>query len=214
MTAVVGSREDRESHVAVRESQRHPAWHSTVIAVDILAKAALISSIALVAVDPAWGHLEGKSPMARAIAFPLCALVLPAWWRARRPPATFPWLADTLLTVTCFADILGNRLDLYDTVSWFDDAVHFCVTGMWSGVFLVLARRHVTTAWGALSSALAFGLTASLSWEFFYSDTIGDLTLGWCGALVAGVCAVIWQKHRAPVVRQEGAHLPSGSRPV
>ena len=39
-------------------------------------------------------------------------------------PDLVPWLPDLLITITCFTDILGNRMDLYDTVVWFDDWMH------------------------------------------------------------------------------------------
>jgi hypothetical protein len=36
---------------------------------------------------------------------------------------------DLLITLTCFTDIMGNRMDLYDTVVWFDDWMHFSTPG-------------------------------------------------------------------------------------
>lgn len=171
-----------------------------VIVVDLAAKAALVGSLVVVLLDPSWGNLEGKAPVARAITYPLLAFLLPAWWLLRRPAAPFPWLADTFFTLTCFTDILGNRLDLYDRVSWFDDAVHFGNTALLCAAFLLLTTTATTSLWRLLERSIAFGMTASLAWEVFeyltfvtrsrelanaYRDTIGDLVLAWLGAVVA-----------------------------
>ena len=54
----------------------------------------------------------------------------------------FPWLPDLLITITCFTDVLGNRMDLYDTVVWFDDWMHVMNTGLLAAavVWLTLPR--------------------------------------------------------------------------
>ncbi len=177
-----------------------------MIVIDLAAKAALVGSLVVVLLDPAWGNLEGKAPTARAVTYPLLAFVLPAWWLVRRPARPFPWLADTLATLTCFTDILGNRLDLYDRVSWFDDAVHFGNTALLCAGFLLLTTPPRTSFWRLLERSLAFGLSASLAWEVFeyltfvtrsrelanaYRDTIGDLTLAWLGAVTAALLLTV-----------------------
>ena len=45
--------------------------------------------------------------------------------------------------MTCFSDFLGNRLNLYDTVVWFDDFMHFANTGLLTAAFLLLTMAPV-----------------------------------------------------------------------
>ncbi|CUR59827.1 hypothetical protein NOCA1190115 [metagenome] len=100
-----------------------------VVAFDVLAKVVLVLAMARVAVDPSWGNLEGKSPTTRAVTYPMLAFVVPVghlWLRSGRP---YPWVADLLVTLPAFSDILGNRFDLFDRVVWFDDLLHFVATG-------------------------------------------------------------------------------------
>ena len=105
---------------------------------------------------------------------------------------TLPWLID----------LIGNRLNLFDTVSWWDDAMHFILWGLLTaGVLLAFVpptlSRGLTTF-----VALGFGTTAAVVWEVgeyvafvrsspelqtAYTDTLGDLTLGTLGALLAGL---------------------------
>ena len=108
-------------------ARRPPGPPTALVVLDVLGKAALVASLAIVLVDPAWGNLEGKAPTARALTYPLVAFAVPVWWLLRRPARAYPWLADVLLTVVAFSDILGNRLDLYDSVVWFDDLMHVTV---------------------------------------------------------------------------------------
>ena len=101
----------------MRSGASRPPVPSPVLAVlDVLGKVVLVVSLVAVLVDPSWGNLEGKAPTARALTYPLVAFAVPVWWHVRRPARAYPWLADLLLTVVAFSDILGNRLDLYDSV--------------------------------------------------------------------------------------------------
>lgn len=181
--------------------------HDLVLLLDLAAKAVLVLLVVRVGLDPTWGNLEGKAPVARAVTYPLAAFVIPVVWALRFRGRPFPWLPDLLVTLTCFSDILGNRLDLYDSVVWFDDAVHVVVTGLVSAAAVLLTmRRGAFTL--VLQRALAVGLSAALAWELFeyvsfvtrsaefagaYRDTIGDLVLGWVGSvLAAGVIVLRW----------------------
>ncbi len=195
--------------------------HRGLVVLDLGAKALLALSLAVVLVDPAWGNLEGKGSVARALGYPLVALVVPVWWWARtlragsvRPP--YPWLADALLTGTGFSDILGNRLDLYDEVVWFDDVMHLVTSvAICSAVLLLTAARDASLRQLAERS-VAVGMTISLTWELLeyaafvtrsselrtaYADTLGDLTLNWLGTIVAAALVHLrWRHHvSAPV---------------
>lgn len=166
-------------------------------------KGALAASLMLVLLDPSWGNLEGKSPVLRAVLYPLVVAVVPLlWWRfARERP--YPWLADLLATSVGFTDILGNRLDLYDSVVWFDDWVHFCNGAVAVSAALLLTTSRDSPFVIVLERGLAFGLSMAIGWEVVeyvsflqqhaterstaYSDTVLDLALGACGAVAAAI---------------------------
>lgn len=169
---------------------------------DLTAKVVLLMVVVRVGLDPAWGNLEGKAPGTRALTYPLLALLVPALFVLRPSPGRYPWGADLLVTLPGFSDLLGNRLDLYDRVLWFDDLVHVANTGLLSAAILVLCGAAHAPVWRRLELAVASGMTLSLAWELWeyyafvtrsgeaataYADTVGDLVLGWAGAVVAAL---------------------------
>ena len=83
----------------------------------------------------------------------------------------FPWLADLLITLTGFTDILGNRLDLYDHVVWFDDWMHLMNVAFLSAAVLLLTTSADTPPTAVLERSLAFGTTAALVWELYEFTT-------------------------------------------
>lgn len=176
-----------------------PTW---VVLLDVTAKVLLLLAITRVALDPAWGNLEGKAPAARALTYPLLAFVVPLTHVVRRSQGPYPWLADLLVTVPAFSDILGNRLDLYDTVSWFDDAIHLVNTGLLGAAAVLLAGWAGAPLRRRAALSIAAGMTFAVAWEVWeyasfvtrsaevgtaYADTVWDLALGWLGTVVAAV---------------------------
>lgn len=189
-----------------------------VAALDVLGKVALLAFLAAVVVDPAWGNLEGKAPTGRALTYPMLAFLLPAWWTVRRPSGPYPWLSDLLLTFTGFSDILGNRLDLYDRVVWFDDWMHFANVGCVTAALVLVTMHRTVSAVAVLERSVALGMTAALTWELFeyasfvtrsselptaYSDTLGDLAAGWAGAVAAAMLVHFAWRHHLPEHRLE-----------
>lgn len=182
-----------------------------LVVLDLTAKALLLLLVLQVALDPAWGNLEGKAPGARAVTYPLLAFLVPVVFHLRRSGGSYPWGADVLLTVPAFSDMLGNRLDLYDRVDWFDDLVHVANTGFLAAAVVLLCGAAGAPLRRRLELALASGMTLSLLWELWelyafvqrsaeagnaYVDTVGDLALGWVGAVLAALLV----------------HAPDGSR--
>lgn len=182
---------------------------------DVAAKVVLLILLALVAINPEWGNLEGKAPVARAVIYPMFAFIVPAiWWAFLRTRRPYPWAADLLATLASFSDILGNRLDLYDALTWFDDWMHFMNTGVVSAAVVILTLDHTATRAAVVERAIAAGLTGSLAWELFeyvsfvtrsvelnwaYADTLGDLSLGWVGSVVAALLIhATWQTFEEP----------------
>jgi hypothetical protein len=180
-------------------------------AADVTAKVVLVWMLVSALIDPDLANLRDKAAEARAIGYPLLAFTVPAiwllWWKER---ASFPWLADLMVTITCFSDILGNRMDLYDAVVWFDDWMHFANTGLLAGAVILLTLHRSTPFHRVVERALAFGATAAIAWElaeyvafirggtersFAYTDTLGDLVLGTLGSVVAAVLIhALWRQ--------------------
>jgi hypothetical protein len=157
--------------------------------------------------NPDLGGVKAKAGGSRAFAYPLAMMIVPAiWWlfyRAR----PFPWLGDLLLCLPWFTDTLGNRLNLYDTLSWFDDWMHFMNTGLLAAAFILLTLPRDVRFARVLERGLAFGATAAIGWEvaeffafisrstereFAYADTLGDLALGLLGGTIASVL-IAWR---------------------
>ena len=170
---------------------------------NVFAKGALVLLLLLALLYPDQGNLRDKAAGMRAVGYPLISFTLPfLWWTLWRERMSFPWLSDLLITITCFSDILGNRMDLYDTVVWFDDLMHFANTGLLAAAFILLTLSRDVGFGRVLERALAFGASAAIAWElaeffafisrstereFAYADTLGDLALGTAGAVLAGL---------------------------
>lgn len=176
---------------------------SAVRATSVLAKAALVLLLALAMLYPDSGNMRDKAAGLRAVGYPLLAFTVPViWFWQWKDKVAFPWVADLMVTITCFTDVLGNRMDLYDTVVWFDDWMHFMNTGLLAAALVLLTLPRSAGLASVLERALAFGATAAIAWEvaeyfafiskstelrFAYADTLGDLALGVLGAVVAAV---------------------------
>lgn len=187
------------SELAIERSAT-PAFARTA---NVFAKGALVLLLVLALLYPDQGNMRDKAAGMRAVGYPLISFTVPVlWWTLWRERISFPWLTDLLITITCFTDILGNRMDLYDTVVWFDDWMHFMNTGLLAAAFILLTLPRDVGLGRVLERALAFGAPAAIAWElaeFFafisksserelaYADTLGDLALGAAGAVLAAV---------------------------
>ncbi|GAA1679182.1 hypothetical protein GCM10009745_23670 [Kribbella yunnanensis] len=185
-----------------------PATHrNRVRYAALIAKVLLFALLLTALIWPDLSGIKGKASTARLIVYPIGAMVLPLWWWAygrtrSKLHRTFPWPADLLLTLPWLIDLIGNRLNLFDSVTWWDDAMHFVLWGfLTAGALLAFAPRNLSRAVTAFV-ALGFGATAAVIWELgeyvafvrkspelqtAYTDTLGDLALGTLGALLAGL---------------------------
>ncbi|MBZ5736786.1 hypothetical protein [Nocardioides mangrovi] len=169
---------------------------------NVVAKLGLIMLLWVALSHPDLGHLRGKAAVARAISYPLMAFLVPAAWYLFWRDRAYPWLADLLITIPCFSDILGNRLNLYDTLRSFDDWMHFGNLALLTGGVILLTLPRSASLGACLERALAFGATAAIIWEVgeylaflrlygdrfdAYGDTLGDLCTGTVGALVGAL---------------------------
>ena len=183
---------------------------------DLLVKVVLVVLLASALVFPDLSGVKEKAGTARLVVYPLGIVAVPLWWWAwgrRRSARTgrggFPWGADLLVSLPWLLDTLGNRLDLFDTVSWWDDGMHLLNWALLTaGVLLAWAPRGISRGL-VVVAALAFGMSAALLWELgeyatflrtspelqtAYTDTLGDLTLGSLGSLVAGVLVALLRR--------------------
>jgi len=123
--------------------------------------------------------------------------------------------------------VLGNVVDFYDKIAWWDDVNHFAnwlFLSLGAGALLLRARIEPLIAAGLV---VAFGSTLVILWEVgeyltflrgneaelptAYRDTIGDMTYGLLGSLMAA--AVVWyairrhleQARGTPASRQDSA---------
>jgi hypothetical protein len=182
------------------------AWVIVGLTVAQLAVAALASSSSAVQLD----QFEGKAFGARLIAYPLVMLLLPAiWWTARRrrggdaASQPLPWAAFAWIMLPFLVDVTGNSLNLYDTVTWWDDANHLVNWFFLSlGLGLLLARANVSPRWLLGLAITGLGAILAIGWELAewytfirhgtelntaYTDTLGDEALGTLGAFIAAL---------------------------
>ena len=175
-------------------------------------KGALAASLLAGLLFPDIPGVAGKGWPERCLGYPLSALVVPILWklnskrRSRDGDHTHPYphLADALLVTPFVLDLLGNLANLFDTISWFDDALHFT-----NWIFLVLAlvllvapavlERWTLILLGSGMGALAIVLWEALEWviqdmgttglQLTYDDTIGDLVLSTAGGVLGAAIA-------------------------
>ena len=158
-------------------------------------------------------QFEGKAFGWRLATYPWCGLVIPIAWRirGRRPP--YPHLADLLLVAPFFIDVAGNALDLYDTIWWWDDANHFVNWALLTGSVAVLLNRTLLNKLTRVALTVGYGGVLAILWELAeyiafirfspeletaYTDTLGDMTLGLAGSVVAAIAAVSFARSPQP----------------
>ena len=167
-------------------------------------------------------QFEGKAFGARLIAYPVLMLLVPAvWWAShRRGRPAVPWGAFALVMAPFLIDVTGNTLDLYDSVTWWDDANHFVNWALLCGGLGLLMVHRVPSTWVRVLLVTGLGAVLAIAWELAewwtfirhgtelgtaYTDTLGDEALGTLGALLAGAVLA-----RRPVPLNPGAGAPGG----
>jgi hypothetical protein len=166
-----------------------------------------VVQLAIAAFVPGLEQFDGKGFAARLVVYPLLMLALPVaywlWSRRQQEPRPTPWDAYGLIWLPFLVDVTGNSLNLYDSVSWWDDANHL-VNWMFlmAGIGLMLSRTTLTQPWALLCITVGLGALLAILWEIgeyyafirngtelatAYTDTLGDEVLGCTGALIAGL---------------------------
>jgi hypothetical protein len=152
-------------------------------------------------------QFEGKAFGARLIAYPLMMLLVPAAWELHRrrsgSTAPRPWGGFALIMAPFLIDVTGNTLNLYDSVSWWDDANHFANWFLLcAGIGVLLIRADIKPRWALGILVAGIGAILAITWELAewytfirhgteldtaYEDTLGDEALGMLGGVLAGL---------------------------
>jgi len=84
---------------------------------DVAIKLATVALLAWAVASPDLPQFQGKAFTGRALAYPVALLVVPAaWWLFARRSIQFPVVPDILIGLPFLIDVLGNALNLYDTI--------------------------------------------------------------------------------------------------
>jgi hypothetical protein len=185
--------------VARPDRSRGAGW----LVADLLVKAAAIGLLLFALANPELPQFQGKAFAGRAVAYPVALALFPVgWWLFGRRRIPYPVIADLLFGLPFLIDVVGNALNLYDTVEYWDDLNHLVNWVLHTAAVGLLLRRG-PWSW-RVRAALAFGyaVTSAVLWEFgeyitfvpnspeaasAYADTLGDLALGMVGGLVAAI---------------------------
>jgi hypothetical protein len=178
---------------------------------NLIVKASLVLLLAFGAFS-GLERFSGKAFGWRLVGYSIAALIVPAIWAARGRRSSYPFASDILFVLPFLIDTIGNALDLYDTIDWWDDANHFVNWALLSGALAAaLARTHIrgTELFGLV---VGFGGVTAILWEigeYFafirhsselataYTDTLGDLTLGLSGSTLTAAISVVALRRRS-----------------
>jgi hypothetical protein len=187
---------------------------SALSRINIAAKVALVALLAHAAAFPDLAQYQGKGTGWRILLYPLSAVLVPLVWKllgTRRRQWRYPHIIDICVIAPFLIDTAGNTANLYDTVVWWDDVMHFVTWVPWVVAF-GLALRYISglPRWTVFGLTVGFGAVTHIVWELMeyvafirsnpdelegaYRDTMGDLTLSLAGSITgAALCAtVLW----------------------
>jgi hypothetical protein len=189
--------------------------HRLPLAITVSVKAALVSLLVFGALRQDLSQFHGKAMTGRALTYPIAALIVPVivlLLRRRGRQTAYPYDVDVLIVLPFLIDVLGNALNLYDTISWWDDLNHAVNWALLVGGVGCLILRSRLTPLVAAGLLIGFGTVTAVLWEFAeywtfirhskelataYTDTLGDLALGMTGTVVAtGVTVVRLRRGR------------------
>jgi len=151
-------------------------------------------------------QFDGKAFGWRLLFYPISAAVVPVGWLVARRPPPYPHALDILLVSPFLVDVVGNALDLYDTIGWWDDLNHFVNWALLSLAVGLLVLRFRLPRFETFVIVVGAGAVAAILWELAeyvafirnspeldtaYEDTLGDMMLGLSGAILAGIASAV-----------------------
>ena len=183
------------------------------LAADLAVKVATVGLLAWAIFNPDLPQFQGKAFAGRAIAYPVALVVFPiGWWLFGRRRIPFPIAADILFGLPFLIDVVGNALNLYDTIDWWDDANHLVNWALHTAAVGLLLRYGQWTPTTRVALAFGYAVTSAVLWEFAefvtfvpnspeaataYADTLFDIFNGMIGGLIGAVVA-----SRLPLLRR------------
>ncbi|NQW18912.1 MAG: hypothetical protein HQ478_15685 [Chloroflexi bacterium] len=153
---------------------------------------------------PDMSQFQGKAWPARAVSYPIAALIVPIWWWRSKRIGDYPHLVAGLLVLPFVTDLAGNVANLFDTVQDFDDILHFLNWTFLTAALVIALTSLRLARWNRILLGTGFGAIAIIIWEIVeyliaesgtsglnltYKDTISDLGLSTLGGLVGAVVA-------------------------
>ncbi len=156
--------------------------------------------------------------LARQLTFPLSMLVVPLVWLLLRPPGAYPHGIDLLVTLPFVIDLAGNASNAFNSIEYFDDAVHAINPVLIVTAITVVSRRRGHSRWVAALIASGLGSTGHILFEIIefqlftggnarlnltLADTLSDLgwgIVGSCIGVVLGLASEPSSKRAAPVL--------------
>ena len=144
-------------------------------------------------------RLQGKGWAARAVGYPLSAIVMGTIWFFQGRKETFPYVPTALLVTPFVLDLLGNLFGWFDNIRNFDDGLHFVNWMFLCAAFVAMIHPGVAAPWNRIALGTGFGASAIIFWELLeyfimksgtsglhltYEDTVSDLLLSFLGGLV------------------------------
>lgn len=154
----------------------------------------------------------------RLVFYPLATLLVPALFylnKKFKKAGAYPHHIDFCISLVPAMDMLGNTIDFYDKITWWDDLMH--VVGMvpWVMFFgFILARMTRYNKRLLFMLTVGFGSTTNIIWELLeymiflrtsptefatgYNDTMGDMLLSLIGSFTGALLVVIISSKAKP----------------
>ena len=183
--------------------------------VNLALKALFVGLLLLGVIASDWPQFHGKAMTARALTFPLAALIVPALWWIRGGPRPYPHVFDIMVVLPFVIDSGGNALNLYNTTEIFDGFAHWLNWAILVSAFGIAVSALRLSRLNVFALAVGFGATTHICWEVIeyglmqlgssglqltYADTIDDLVLSLLGTIcgAAATITVFWEVRLVP----------------
>jgi hypothetical protein len=179
-----------------------------LLRLNIAIKITLVALLLHAVVFPDLPQYDGKGIGPRLALYPVSIWLVPlVWWlvwRRRGRELRYPHLIDICVALPFTIDTAGNAANLYDTIDWWDDVMHFVTWVPWVIAFglAIRERSHLRRVDVAMIT-IGFGAATHIVWEVLeylafirnnpnelagaYTDTIGDLVMSLSGSITGGV---------------------------
>jgi hypothetical protein len=183
-----------------------------------LVKVALVALLVHGVVFPDLPQYQGKGMGWRLLLYPVSTITVPLIWRVwtrsphrRQTAGGYPHLIDICVVAPFLIDTAGNAANLYDTVEWWDDAMHVVTWVPWVMAVGLALRRLPLGKLNVAALTVGFGAVTHIIWETLefltfvrgnpnesttaYEDTIGDLVASLAGSFIGAilVTTVLWE---------------------